>query len=73
MEALLPQLPEDVNRSGLKKEDRGRATLPSAFHLQGGRVTRHQQQGVCEAKACVVSEAMSFKVSIALKIYIVIF
>jgi hypothetical protein len=74
MEELLPQLPENVTGSGLNKEDPGRApSLPFAFHQKGGHVTGHQQQGVCKAKVCVVPEAMNFEVSVATKIYIVIF
>jgi hypothetical protein len=69
---MLSQLPEDLTVCGLNKEDPGGAPLPPAVHLQGRHVTGCQQRGVCEAEVCVVSEAMSFEVSIAMKIYIVI-
>jgi hypothetical protein len=72
MEELLSQLPEDVIGSGFNKEDPGRAPLPPAFHLQGRHVTWYQQWGIREAEVCAVSEATSFEVSIAMKIYIVI-
>jgi hypothetical protein len=44
----------------------GSPSHPSAFHLWGGCVTGHQQQGVCEAKVCVVPE-------VSMNICIVIF
>jgi hypothetical protein len=73
MEELLSQLLEGVIGSELYKEDPGRGpSFLSALHLQGRHVTGRQQEGVCEAKVCVVSEAMSFEVSVALKVYIVI-
>jgi hypothetical protein len=76
MEEMLSQLPEGVILSGLNKENPGRvppASLPPAFQLQGENVTGHQQQGVLEAKVCVISEAMSFEVSTTMKFCIVIF
>jgi hypothetical protein len=67
MEELLSQLPEYVIGYGLNKEDPGMAppSLSSALYLQGRCVTGCQQRGVCEV--------VSFEVSIAMKIYIVIF
>jgi hypothetical protein len=58
MEELLSQLPEDVIGSELNRDHPGRAPFPSAFHLQGGHVTRRQKRGAREEKVCVVSEAV---------------
>jgi hypothetical protein len=52
---------------------KGLPFLPLSFHLQGRHVTGHQQREVSEAEVCVVSEAVSFEVSISMKIYIMIF
>jgi hypothetical protein len=74
MEELLSQPLADVIGSRLHTEDQGRpSSLTSSFHVQGECVTGSQQRGVCETKVCAVSEAMSFEVSISIKIYIVIF
>jgi hypothetical protein len=71
MEELLSQVPEDVTGSAFNEEDPGRAPLPHFCIPSTGRACHWVP--VCEAEVCVVSEEMSFEVSIALKIYIVIF
>jgi hypothetical protein len=62
VEELLSQLPQDMIESEFNKEDPGRAPLPPslsfALRLQGGHFNGLQQQGVHEAKVCVVFEAV---------------
>jgi hypothetical protein len=68
MKELLSQLPEDVIGSRLNKEDSGRTPfLLHSIYREGVSPGANNEESLC-----VVSDAVSFEVSIAMKIYIVI-
>jgi hypothetical protein len=75
MEKLLSRLPEDVIGSGLNKEIPGKALLPlfilRFMYMEGVSLGTSREES--RIKVCVIFEAVSFEVSIAMKIYIVIF